>query len=144
MLDELLADRLVSRRVECEMRSLSQVIAEQGVDRIDLLKIDVEKGELDVLAGIEEQDWDKIRQLMVGVYDVDGRADGISAMLRRRGYTVSFEQDSMLAETPYRNIFATRGGGGVAAGRAGGGAPGRRGRAMGRSGAGLLRISGAS
>jgi amino acid adenylation domain-containing protein/FkbM family methyltransferase len=108
MLGELLADRLESRRVECELRSLSQVIAEQGVDRIDLLKIDVEKGELDVLAGIEEQDWDKIRQLMVEVYDVDGRADGIAAMLRRRGYTVSIEQDSMLAETPYRNIFATR------------------------------------
>src|SRR5438552_1437540 len=116
------------------MRSLSQVIAEQGVDRIDLLKIDVEKGELDVLAGIEEQDWDKIRQLMVGVYDVDGRADGISAMLRRRGYTVSFEQVSMLAETPYRNIFATRARAeSRPAAPAGGGAPGRRGQAMGRS-----------
>lgn len=108
LLDELLTDRLSSEQVPCEMRSLSQVIAEQGIDRIDLLKIDVERGELDVLAGIEERDWAKIKQLVVEVYDIDDRANRITAGLERRGYTVTVEQDSMLEDTPYRNVFARR------------------------------------
>ena len=66
-LSAILADRLEPKRLQCEMKTLSQVIREQGVERIDLLKIDTERGELDVLAGIEDQDWQKIRQLVVEV-----------------------------------------------------------------------------
>ena len=39
--------------VSAQLRTLSSVIAEEGIDRIDLLKINVEKSELDVLLGLE-------------------------------------------------------------------------------------------
>ena len=38
--------------------------ADESIERVDLLKIDVEKAELDVLAGIEPADWPRIRQVV--------------------------------------------------------------------------------
>jgi hypothetical protein len=43
MLDELLTERLSNETMTCQFRTLSEVMAQQGVERIDLLKIDVEK-----------------------------------------------------------------------------------------------------
>jgi len=53
------------------LRRLSDVIATEGVERIDLLKIDVQRAELDVLS-IESEDWAKIQQMME-VHDVEGQ-----------------------------------------------------------------------
>jgi hypothetical protein len=33
------------------------------IERIDLLKLDAEKRELDILEGVAENDWEKIRQI---------------------------------------------------------------------------------
>ncbi|REF00844.1 FkbM family methyltransferase [Thermomonospora umbrina] len=49
------------------VRPLSDVIDEHGIDRIDLLKIDVEGAESDVLRGIEERHWPLVRQAVVEV-----------------------------------------------------------------------------
>src|SRR5690606_10253133 len=65
LVEELLADRLEAVEVICPLRTLSDVIAEEHVERIDLLKIDVEKSELDVLSGLHDDDWRKIRQIVV-------------------------------------------------------------------------------
>jgi FkbM family methyltransferase len=54
-------------RVRCEVRTLSGFIREHKVNRIDLLKIDVEGAELDVLSGIEDGHWRSIRQLSMEV-----------------------------------------------------------------------------
>jgi amino acid adenylation domain-containing protein/FkbM family methyltransferase len=107
-LDELLEERLVGEQVVCPMKTLSQVIREAGVERIDLLKIDVEKGELDVLAGIGPDDWAKIRQLVVEVYDTAGRVAHVTDLLCRHGFRVAVEQDTMLTGTPYFNVYAVR------------------------------------
>ena len=56
-LRELVQDRLASERFSCELRTLSEVIAAEGIACIDLLKVDVEKSELDVLLGVEAADW---------------------------------------------------------------------------------------
>lgn len=39
------------------VREVSNILRESDVDRTGLLKIDVEKAELDVLEGIEDRDW---------------------------------------------------------------------------------------
>lgn len=39
-----------------ELRTISEVLRSESIERVDLLKIDLEKAELDVLAGIEEAD----------------------------------------------------------------------------------------
>ncbi len=46
----------------CAMTTVSALMAEHNLERIDLLKIDVEGAELDVLRGIRPEDWPRIHQ----------------------------------------------------------------------------------
>jgi amino acid adenylation domain-containing protein/FkbM family methyltransferase len=113
--DELLAHRFVARTERCRLRRLSDVIREEGVARIDLLKVDVQGAELDVLRGIEEEDWAKIGQLVMEVHDrpgreSEGRLQQISELLRARGFKVVTEQIEALAGTDRYNLFAMRAG----------------------------------
>ncbi|HEV7980537.1 FkbM family methyltransferase [Amycolatopsis sp.] len=94
--------------VECETVTLSTLIRETGVDRVDLLKIDVEKSEMDVLAGIEKADWAKIRQLALEVHDIDGRLAQVLTMLRGHGFRVDTCQENRLADTDMHMLFATQ------------------------------------
>jgi amino acid adenylation domain-containing protein/FkbM family methyltransferase len=107
--DELLRLRLAGQRVRCRLRTVSDVLRENGVQRIDLLKIDVEKSELEVLQGIAEEDWPKIEQIALEVHDSGGRLDLVTAMLASRGYELAVDQDSQLGGTCLYNVYAIRG-----------------------------------
>jgi amino acid adenylation domain-containing protein/FkbM family methyltransferase len=107
-LDALLEHRLEARPVTCRLRTLSQVIRDEGVRRIDLLKVDVEKSELEVLAGIDDADWEKVRQVAMEVHDTGGRLDRVRALLEARGFTVSLERDPALAGTALWDLYALR------------------------------------
>ena len=106
LLNELLEDRLKSERFTCPFNTLSNVIREHKVEQIDLLKIDVERSEWDALAGIEDGDWKKIKQIVVEVHDVDGRLEDVTALLRERGYKVAVQQDAILKNTGLYNVYA--------------------------------------
>jgi amino acid adenylation domain-containing protein/non-ribosomal peptide synthase protein (TIGR01720 family)/FkbM family methyltransferase len=106
--DELLEGRFEAERYECGLRTVSGVMREQGIERIDLLKVDVEKSELDVLLGIEEQDWRKIRQVVVEAQDGEGRLGRIVGLLESHGFGVVVEQDALLKNTAIYNVYATR------------------------------------
>ncbi|HEX2268635.1 MAG TPA: FkbM family methyltransferase, partial [Pyrinomonadaceae bacterium] len=67
-LDELLDEYLRGETYSCPVKTLSDVIREHDVERIDLLKIDVEGSEFDVLSGIEEEDWPRIKQIAIEVH----------------------------------------------------------------------------
>jgi hypothetical protein len=108
LLDEMVDERLTSERITCRFRTLSDVMREHGVERIDLLKIDAEKSESDVLAGIRDEDWPKIRQIVVEVHDVDGRLDQITSLLDRRGYRVTVGSEAMLEDTGLFDVYAVR------------------------------------
>ena len=60
-LESILTERLFHESIRCSVRTISSVIKERDIWRIDLLKIDVEKAELDVLEGINAEDWQKIK-----------------------------------------------------------------------------------
>src|SRR5579872_112027 len=47
----------------CRLRTLSEIVDEESVTRIDLLKVDAERSEREVLAGIRSEHWDMIRQI---------------------------------------------------------------------------------
>lgn len=106
--DDLLEERFRSQTFACQLRTLSDVISEHNVGRIDLLKIDVQKSELDVLAGIRDDDWAKIRQIVLEVHDTDGRLTEVSALLRRHGYDLTVEQDDLYEGSTLYNLFAVR------------------------------------
>jgi FkbM family methyltransferase len=65
VLRQFIISRLLANpaTIPCRMCTLSDAIREHHVNRIDLLKIDVEGAELDVLRGIEESHWPLIRQI---------------------------------------------------------------------------------
>jgi amino acid adenylation domain-containing protein/FkbM family methyltransferase len=104
--DELLEGRFESRTFTCRLKTLSEVIRENGVERIDLLKLDVEKSELDVLTGIEEEDWAKIGQVVMEVHDIEGRLETVTGMLRRHGFDYVLDQDAAFVNTGLYHIYA--------------------------------------
>jgi len=74
-------DRVLANAVSipCQVRTLSGTIREQRVERINLLKIVVEGGEMEVLAGIEECHWPLVRQIAMEVAPANKRH--VSALL---------------------------------------------------------------
>jgi len=111
--DELLEGRFTSETHQCRMRRLSDIIREEGIERIDLLKVDVQRAELDVLKGIEENDWEKIQQLVMEVHDrrgekSEGRLAEIVALLEGHGYELVTEQEELLKGTDRYNLYAVR------------------------------------
>jgi FkbM family methyltransferase len=94
-----LRKRLFLQRTRCPLQTLSQALAESGAARVDLVKIDVEGAEEQVLGGIADEDWGRLRQFVIEVHDVDGRLDRMAALLERRGYrTVRAREDWAIHE----------------------------------------------
>ncbi|MDP9616470.1 amino acid adenylation domain-containing protein [Streptomyces demainii] len=111
--DELLEDRFQAVEQFGRVRRLSDVIDEEGVDRIDLLKIDVQRAELSVLGGLEERHWAIVSQVAMEVHDQDGtetegRLAEITALLERHGFRVVTEQDGLLDGTDRYALYAVR------------------------------------
>jgi len=100
-------NRLRAKTVTAQLRTLSSFIAEQGLDRIDLLKINVEKSELDVLRGLAPADWPKVRQLVIEV-DQRENLEPITTMLEGHGFDVLVEQDPLLRKTDLCYVYAIR------------------------------------
>ena len=104
-----LINNLKSETVICQLKTISQVVQEQNIQQIDLLKIDVEKSELDVLLGIDKQDWDKVRQIVIEAHDVDNRIEDIERLLSKHNFNkIIVEQEPLLEKSEYFNIYAMR------------------------------------
>jgi FkbM family methyltransferase len=96
-------------RVTCPTLTVSEFLHERGLDRIDLLKVDVEGAELDVILGVADGDWPRVRQVVAEVHDVDGRVATVTELLRRHGFTkLTVEAEKGFEQTPLRNVFALR------------------------------------
>ena len=110
IIGERVSERLTSEQITCQLKTISEVIRENDIERIDLLKIDAEKSESDVLAGIREDDWRKIDQIVMEVHDLDHRLAHITRLLENHGYEVSVEQEAWCEGTELYNLYATRAG----------------------------------
>ncbi len=94
---------------ECALKTISNLIAEHQLHAIDLLKIDCEGAEYDCLIGIEETDWNKVKQVVVEVHDVDDGLARVKARLSEMGLKhVIVEQGPAWEGTKLFNIFARR------------------------------------
>jgi 31-O-methyltransferase len=92
----------------CRLRTLSEIVDEENITQIDLLKVDVEKSEREVLEGIRAEHWARIRQVAIEVQDDTGCLDEITRLLAGHGFQVIVEQDPLLKGTALLNLFATR------------------------------------
>jgi hypothetical protein len=77
------------RKIPCQLKTLSTVIRETGTERIDLLKVDVEGAELDVVRGIQPDDFKKIRQIAIEVHDFEAHLQKITDILKINGFSTS-------------------------------------------------------
>ena len=68
------------QRLNIHVRRLSDVLEEIDIQRIDLLKVDVEGAEFDVLAGLSDGDWGRIQQLVMEV--APANTEHLSALVR--------------------------------------------------------------
>ncbi|MBB5897949.1 FkbM family methyltransferase [Kutzneria kofuensis] len=98
--------KLETHRVS--VRPLSAVLDEQGIDRVDLLKVDVEGAELDVLRGVEERHWPLIRQAVVEVEGWRHNRDAICQVFSTHGFTVNAEQGPVQQAADIGMVFAVR------------------------------------
>lgn len=83
--EDFLADQYRNERFSCRLTTLHELMAEHRLEDIGLLKVDVERAELDVLAGLDESDWQRVQQVAVEI-EGDGRRDEVLAVLERNGF----------------------------------------------------------
>jgi amino acid adenylation domain-containing protein/FkbM family methyltransferase len=108
IISDLLDERLVAEPVSCRITTLSQAMKEHHIDHVDLLKIDVEKSEVDVLAGIDPHDWRRIDQIVMEVHDIEGRLRYIRDLLESNGFEVDADQDIVTGMTGLYNLYARK------------------------------------
>lgn len=100
-----LADR---QQLTVAVLRLSDWIRDRAIDRIHLLKVDAERAEEDVLAGIDLEHWPLIEQVVVEVHDIDGRVRRLCALLDERGFDTLVEQDDLFAGSEIVMLYAWR------------------------------------
>ncbi len=113
-LDQVLAERLQGEAYTCRLRRLSEVLHTEGIERVDLLKVDVQRAELDVLRGLDKDDWSRIDQVVVEVHDVRpdgvdrGRVEELQGLLEGLGFEVVCEQEEVLRGSDLFTLYAVR------------------------------------
>ena len=112
-MDEILEQKFQSEDIPVSLHRLSDILSEQGIDTVDLLKIDVQRAEWDVLRGIRDQDWPRIKQIVMEVHSTDsgiaeGMVEKVVNFLEARGYKVVADQHDLLKGTDRYNVYARR------------------------------------
>lgn len=95
------------KTITCKLRTVSSVLRDTSIDRIDLLKIDTEKSEPSVIAGIENEDWPRIKQIVAEVHSREA-TNVIARILQERGFRTVVDQDDQFANSQVANVYATR------------------------------------
>jgi FkbM family methyltransferase len=115
----LITDRSVDRMVKvalgqkrehlCQLRTISEILDEADVRSIGLLKIDAEGSELDILAGIRNEHWSGIRQIVMEIHDPDGGIrTKVSALLEKHCFKTVLEEEKRLSGSGIINCYARR------------------------------------
>ena len=100
--------RLAARIYRRPVRRLSSLLPEIGPAPVELLKIDVQRGELQVLEGLAPADWPRIARVVVEYQAPDGPDDALLAKLLAEGFEVTVEQDAIHRGTNVKYAYAVR------------------------------------
>jgi FkbM family methyltransferase len=96
-------------RIDVEVTTVSALLAEYaGGAEVGLVKVDVERAELDVVRGVAEPDWDRIRAVVAEVHDHEGRLAEFCAVLSAHGLDPCTRQDPRLSGTELHEVIARR------------------------------------
>jgi len=97
---------LKRQEVTCQLTTLSEFLSKHSIRRIDLLKLDAEQSERQILDGLAEQDWHKVRQMVVEVHEGEEATEAMAASLRGRGFVTAVEPNPTFRSLSL--VFGTR------------------------------------
>jgi FkbM family methyltransferase len=101
-----------SKMLDCTLRPLSDIISENEIKKIDLLKIDAENYEWEVLKGINAEDWNKIRQISMEIHTHikggENLLDKIKRLLEEKGYSFKLDMEGRFAFGGVFMIYAKK------------------------------------
>lgn len=99
-------------KVTCPLKTLSQIIAENAIKTIDFIKLDAENCEELVLKGINDEDWEKIRQMTIEVHtnvpNGENLVNRIQTLLTGKGFSFSFDDKTRFSPYGVHLLYATR------------------------------------
>jgi len=90
--------------IKTKLKTISSILKTNKINKISLLKINVEKSELDVLKGIEDQDWIKIKQVILEI-DTESNFKIVLKLLESKNFKCYVEKDILLDGTKLCYIF---------------------------------------
>ncbi len=105
---EIIKASLNKKQIDAELNTLSDTINLHHIKHINLLKIDVERHELEVLKGINNEHWDLIDQVIIEVHDFDNRLEIISSLLESNGFIVNIERPSLIDNSCIVILYARK------------------------------------
>jgi FkbM family methyltransferase len=85
--------------------TISQIIQQQQLQKIDLIKVDIEGAELSALRGIDDNDWNKIQQLVIEIHSQE-LLDNITPLLTKKGFMLTIAKDQQLKTADIYNLYA--------------------------------------
>ncbi len=106
--DSLIENQLGKETYACKLTTVSRIIEDNGLTKIDLLKIDAEKSELNVLLGIKDKHWAMISQIAMEVHDLGDNVSKSQSILVKHGFTVQVIENIELKQTGLIMLFALR------------------------------------
>lgn len=96
-------------QIEVAVTTVSDLLENYGSGApVGVLKIDVERAEWDVLRGIADTDWQRIRSVVAEVHDRAGRLAQICTLLTAHGLQPRTRQDPSLSGTELYEVYACR------------------------------------
>ena len=99
-------ESLVSQQFTCALKTLSDVIRENHIERVDLLRIDAIRNGIDVLKGIAEEDWPRFKQVIVELLSVKAHIEQVLSMLESHGYSVTTRRDKSITGADFYTVYA--------------------------------------
>jgi amino acid adenylation domain-containing protein/FkbM family methyltransferase len=107
---DYLDSRMASEHHVLPVERLSTLIRRLDLSRIELLKVDVQRGSEMVLDGIDPEDWPRIGQIVVEHQRTGPGRPGIEERLASLGYRVTTAQDDIHRNTDVVYTYAIRAG----------------------------------
>ena len=98
---------LRTRPVAAQIWTLSDALKKLKVEQVDWLKVDVEGAELDVLRGVDERDWPRIRRVVCELESSE-MGEEATILLQNAGFRVEMQQNPIIRGEHLKLLFAWR------------------------------------
>ena len=97
-----------SKRIVCDLKTISTIIQDSKIKSVDLIKIDCEGNELKALNGIDDEEWTIISQIIIEVHDIDNALNMAKEILKSKGFKLNTIKEKSLEKTNLYNLIGIK------------------------------------